>query len=134
MVLVLIIILIGMKTDIHNKDFAHRLALKERLWGTRKWLIKHQCSAAFCGKDFKKSLLLPKLIRLQDFFSLPPHVSMRSMKRKTLKNSFLSLFQLILVQILAWLQSGRMNSSDEGMPMSHPKYQLHHRRASIILL
>ena len=28
-----------MKTDIHNKDFAPRLALKERLRGIRKWSI-----------------------------------------------------------------------------------------------
>ena len=28
-----------MVTDIHNKDFALRLVLKERLGGTRKWPI-----------------------------------------------------------------------------------------------
>ena len=35
-----------MATDIHNKDFALRLVLKERLGGTRNWTI------APCKRDY----------------------------------------------------------------------------------
>ena len=66
------------------------------------------------------------------FFSILPHVSMRREKHEIF--FLVSLFQLILVQILVWLQSGRMNSNDEGMLTSPPEYQLHRRRASIYIL
>ena len=36
-----------MKTDFHNKDWARRLALKERLRGTRNWSIARCCFAEY---------------------------------------------------------------------------------------
>ena len=40
-VFVMKIIHIEIETDYHNKNFALRLALKERLWRTRKWPIPY---------------------------------------------------------------------------------------------
>ena len=44
-----------MKTDIHSKDFARRLALKERLKGIRKWSIPlSQLKVLYRGKQCKE--------------------------------------------------------------------------------
>ena len=41
---------IKIETNYHNKNFALRLALKERLKGTRKWSIKPLVQTRQCGR------------------------------------------------------------------------------------
>ena len=46
-----------MASDIHNKDFALRLVLKERLGGTQNWPIKQPGELELCHLKINRAFL-----------------------------------------------------------------------------